>query len=128
MSFNFPSFLTFIIHAALATNNLAFQLNFLHMYSTEDLKKTEHLLALDGAKERLKLFKADLLDEGSFDSAVDGCQGVFHTASPVLMTASDPQVHLVLSFICHVHCGMYNHLRSIGVDLGLGVGAARYIY
>ena len=92
------------------------------MYSTEDLKKTEHLLALDGAKERLKLFKADLLDEGSFDSAVDGCQGVFHTASPVLMTASDPQVHLVLSFICHVHCGMYNHLKSTGVDLGLGVG------
>ncbi|KAK7850544.1 tetraketide alpha-pyrone reductase 1 [Quercus suber] len=80
---------------ALATNNLAFQLNSLHLYSTEDLKKTEHLLALDGAKERLKLFKADLLDEGSFDSAVDGCQGVFHTASPVLMTASDPQSQLI---------------------------------
>ena len=79
------------------------------------------LLSLDGAKERLQLFKADLLEEGSFDSAVDGCQGVFHTASPVLMTASDPQVHLVLSFICHMHCGMYNHLRSTGVDLGLGV-------
>ncbi|XP_023926741.1 phenylacetaldehyde reductase isoform X1 [Quercus suber] len=62
---------------------------------TKDLKKTEHLLALDGAKERLKLFKADLLDEGSFDSAVDGCQGVFHTASPVLMTASDPQSQLI---------------------------------
>ncbi|KAF3960492.1 hypothetical protein CMV_014803 [Castanea mollissima] len=58
---------------------------------TKDLKKTEHLLALDGAKERLKLFKANLLDEGSFDSAVDGCQGVFHTASPVFITASDPQ-------------------------------------
>ncbi|XP_075657360.1 phenylacetaldehyde reductase-like isoform X2 [Castanea sativa] len=64
---------------------------------TKDLKKTEHLLALDGAKERLKLFKANLLDEGSFDSAVDGCQGVFHTASPVFITASDPQLWYVLS-------------------------------
>ncbi|RVW22683.1 Dihydroflavonol 4-reductase [Vitis vinifera] len=32
-----------------------------------DPKKTEHLLSLDGAKERLRLFKADLLEEGSFD-------------------------------------------------------------
>uniref|UniRef100_A0A2N9FS72 NAD-dependent epimerase/dehydratase domain-containing protein n=1 Tax=Fagus sylvatica TaxID=28930 RepID=A0A2N9FS72_FAGSY len=62
---------------------------------TSDPKKTEHLLALDGAKERLQLFKADLLEEGSFDSAVDGCQGVFHTASPVFLTASDPQSQLV---------------------------------
>ncbi|KAM1124321.1 hypothetical protein ACFX15_039115 [Malus domestica] len=28
-----------------------------------DAKKTEHLLSLDGAKERLHLFKADLLEE-----------------------------------------------------------------
>lgn len=27
------------------------------------------------------------------------------------MTASDPQVHLVLSFICHMHCGMYNQIN-----------------
>ncbi|CAB4268163.1 unnamed protein product [Prunus armeniaca] len=47
-----------------------------------DPKKTEHLLTLDGAKERLHLFQADLLVEGSFDLAVDGCEGVFHTASP----------------------------------------------
>ncbi|KAF3963724.1 hypothetical protein CMV_011916 [Castanea mollissima] len=40
-----------------------------------DPKKTEHLLALDGAKERLHLLKADLLEEGSFDSVVDGCEG-----------------------------------------------------
>ncbi|KAL4600961.1 hypothetical protein ACB092_11G237900 [Castanea dentata] len=62
---------------------------------TNDPKKTEHLLSLDGAKERLQLFKADLLEEGSFDSAVDGCQGVFHTASPVTLTASDPQSELI---------------------------------
>ena len=95
-------FLTFIIHAVFGPNNLAPQLKFMRIYSTDDPKKTEHLLSLDGAKERLQLFKADLLEEGSFDSAVDGCQGVFHTASPVNFTASDPQVHPVLLFIAFV--------------------------
>lgn len=61
-------------------------------YFTEDPKKTEHLLALDGAKERLHLFEADLLEEGSFDSVVYGCDGVFHTASPVSISVTDPQV------------------------------------
>ncbi|TXG55839.1 hypothetical protein EZV62_017152 [Acer yangbiense] len=60
-----------------------------------DPKKTEHLLALDGAKERLHFFKASLLEEGSFDFAVDGCDGVFHTASPVLFSTNDPQVDIV---------------------------------
>ncbi|KAJ4972050.1 hypothetical protein NE237_005149 [Protea cynaroides] len=60
-----------------------------------DRKKTEHLLALDGAKERLHLFKANLLEEGSFDSLVDGCEGVFHTASPVTYTVIDPQAELI---------------------------------
>ncbi|XP_058198608.1 uncharacterized protein LOC131314132 [Rhododendron vialii] len=50
-----------------------------------DPKKTEHLLSLEGAKERLHLFKANLLEEGSFDAAIDGCIGVFHTASPFFM-------------------------------------------
>uniref|UniRef100_A0A803LGW9 NAD-dependent epimerase/dehydratase domain-containing protein n=2 Tax=Chenopodium quinoa TaxID=63459 RepID=A0A803LGW9_CHEQI len=48
-----------------------------------DKKKVEHLWRLDGAKERLKLVKADLTEDGSFDEAVRGCEGVFHTASPV---------------------------------------------
>ncbi|XP_057991735.1 phenylacetaldehyde reductase-like isoform X3 [Hevea brasiliensis] len=60
-----------------------------------DPRKTDHLLALDGAKERLHLFKADLLEEGSFDSAIYGCEGVFHAASPVLFSATDPQTELI---------------------------------
>ncbi|KAL7174168.1 hypothetical protein ACSBR2_033426 [Camellia fascicularis] len=60
-----------------------------------DPKKTEHLLALDGAKERLHLFKGNLLEEGSFDSMVNGCDGVFHTASPCFLTTSDPQKELI---------------------------------
>ncbi|XP_060670635.1 phenylacetaldehyde reductase isoform X1 [Ziziphus jujuba] len=60
-----------------------------------DPKKTEHLLSLDGAKERLHLFKADLLEEGSFDALVEGCEGVFHTASPLVVSAADPQAEII---------------------------------
>ncbi|GAB4832312.1 hypothetical protein Ancab_006325 [Ancistrocladus abbreviatus] len=61
-----------------------------------DRKKIEHLLKLDRAEERLKLFRADLLEEGSFDSMVDGCDGVFHMASPVkFQDIKDPKVELI---------------------------------
>lgn len=53
-----------------------------------------HLWRLEGAKERLSLVRADLMEAGSFDDAVMGCQGVFHTASPVIKPSSDPKVHL----------------------------------
>ncbi|KAK8690156.1 hypothetical protein V6N13_088857 [Hibiscus sabdariffa] len=63
----------------------------------DDPKKTQHLFALDGANERLHLFKAELLDDGSFDSAVQGCIGVFHTASPCVFpsTVKDPRAEMV---------------------------------
>ncbi|GJN13014.1 hypothetical protein PR202_ga31347 [Eleusine coracana subsp. coracana] len=62
---------------------------------TADPKKTLHLRALDGAKDRLHLFKANLLDEGSFDTAIDGCDGVLHTASPFYHNVKDPQAELL---------------------------------
>ncbi|MED6172987.1 hypothetical protein PIB30_055170 [Stylosanthes scabra] len=67
-----------------------------------DPKKVEHLLRLEGAKERLQLFKADLVEEGSFDSVVQGCHGVFHTASPVLLHVGeliDPAVKGTLNVL-----------------------------
>lgn len=48
-----------------------------------DKAKTGHLLSLPGAADRLKLFQADLSEEGAFDSAVEGCDGVFDVASPM---------------------------------------------
>ncbi|XP_076883828.1 phenylacetaldehyde reductase-like [Bidens hawaiensis] len=63
--------------------------------SLDDPNKTEHLLALDGAKERLLLFEANLTVDGSFDAAVNGCVCVFHTASPVLHPVHDPQAQLI---------------------------------
>src|SRR3954471_18101036 len=35
--------------------------------------------------DRLTLFEADLLREGSFDEAMTGCRVVFHVASPFFM-------------------------------------------
>ncbi|KAL9275673.1 Tetraketide alpha-pyrone reductase 1-like protein [Drosera capensis] len=48
-----------------------------------DYKKVAHLWRLEGANKRLKLVKGDLTVEGNFDDAILGCEGVFHTASPV---------------------------------------------
>ncbi|XP_055817891.1 phenylacetaldehyde reductase-like isoform X1 [Solanum dulcamara] len=57
----------------------------------KDTSKMAHLLGLDGANERLHLFKAELLEDQSFDHAVDGCEGVFHTASPVFLTGKSKE-------------------------------------
>ncbi|CAL9099418.1 unnamed protein product [Musa acuminata var. zebrina] len=53
-----------------------------------DDPKNAHLKAMEGAAERLILCKADLLDYDALREAIDGCQGVFHTASPV---TDDPE-------------------------------------
>ncbi|XP_034696540.1 cinnamoyl-CoA reductase 1 [Vitis riparia] len=53
-----------------------------------DDPKNSHLRELEGAKERLILCKADLMDYESLKVAINGCHGVFHTASPV---TDDPE-------------------------------------
>ncbi|KAL7126153.1 hypothetical protein ABFS83_14G166400 [Erythranthe nasuta] len=61
-----------------------------------DPSKVAYLKGLEGAKERLELFESNLLEQGSFDAAVDGCDGVFHTASPLLIdNFNDPQMELI---------------------------------
>ncbi|XP_065869783.1 phenylacetaldehyde reductase-like [Euphorbia lathyris] len=60
-----------------------------------DINKNSHLLALDGAQQRLTLFKADLLEDGSFDAAVHGCHAVFHAASPLSFCVSHPQIDII---------------------------------
>nr|XP_029122796.1 tetraketide alpha-pyrone reductase 1 isoform X3 [Elaeis guineensis] len=73
-----------------------------------DYKKTSHLWELEGARERLQLVKADLMEEGSFDEAIMGCKGVFHIASPVLRDHTDPKVGILDPAIN----GTLNVLRS----------------
>lgn len=55
-----------------------------------------HLTAM-AAQEggRLELHAADLTRPGSFDAAVEGCEVVFHTASPFVLQVKDPQRDLV---------------------------------
>ena len=50
------------------------------------MSSVAHLKAMPGADTRLTLFKADLLDEGSFDAAMQGCELVIHTASPFIIS------------------------------------------
>ncbi|KAL6211053.1 hypothetical protein ACLB2K_016281 [Fragaria x ananassa] len=71
-------------------------------------KKLAHLWRLEGAKERLRLVKADLVEQGSFDDAILGCHGVFHSASPVLKPSSDPKKEILDPAIK----GTLNVLRS----------------
>lgn len=61
----------------------------------DDPQKTVHLRQLEGANERLHLFKGNLLEEGSFDTLIEGCECVFHTASPFFHAVTDPQAELI---------------------------------
>jgi cinnamoyl-CoA reductase len=51
------------------------------------------LLALEGADDRLSLYRADVLNYDSLRVALSGCHGVFHIASPV---SNDPVGALLL--------------------------------
>lgn len=62
-----------------------------HVHATvRDLNKTQNTLHLkkiaDQATGTLTFFEADLLDEGSFDQAMQGCDIVIHMASPFVIT------------------------------------------
>lgn len=59
--------------------------------------KVAHLEGLDADKPgSLELVEADLLNDGSFDAAAQGCTVVYHCASPFLIgKVKDPQGQLV---------------------------------
>lgn len=62
----------------------------------DDEAKVGHLKALEAdAPGQIAMFKADLLDYGSYADAMAGCEVVFHTASPFTSKISDPQRDLV---------------------------------
>lgn len=61
----------------------------------DNKEKYAHLTTLEN-HGNLKLFPADLLREGSFKSAMEGCDLVIHTASPfVINKIKDPENQLV---------------------------------
>lgn len=65
------------------TNSLLFFFVCLGVYFFLDDPKNSHLRELEGADERLVLYRADLNVYESLREAINGCDGVFHTASPV---------------------------------------------
>lgn len=59
-------------------------------------EKISHLNALSAKhKGQIRYFKADLLSDGSYAEAMEGCELVFHTASPFALTVKDPQKDLI---------------------------------
>ena len=67
--------------------------------AVRDPQKEEKVHHLNGIAENstgtIKYFKSDLLNEGSYAEAMEGCELVFHTASPFTSDFDDPQKELV---------------------------------
>ena len=59
-------------------------------------KKIQHLHDMaDAAPGKVELFKADLLNPGSYSEAMKDCELVFHTASPFALGVKDPIKQLI---------------------------------
>jgi nucleoside-diphosphate-sugar epimerase len=71
-------------------NKLLSEGNIVHatVRDLSNAQKTNFLFNLPNAKTNLKLFEADLLKEGSFNTAISGCSGLFHVAAPWLSQAA----------------------------------------
>lgn len=63
----------------------------------ENIAKYEHLQTIqDHTPGTLEIWEADLLDPTSFENVMEGCQVVFHVASPfIIFGAKDPENTLV---------------------------------
>jgi len=59
-------------------------------------KKISHLKeAADNAKGDIKFFAGDLMKSGSYKTAMEGCELVYHTASPFTLDVKDPEKELI---------------------------------
>ncbi len=59
-------------------------------------KKIGHLkAAAENAPGAIKFFKSDLMQPGSYKEAMQGCELVYHTASPFTTDVKDPQKELI---------------------------------
>ena len=64
--------------------------------SPEDNAKCGHLKTLSNTgKGKIILFKADLLEDGSYAEAMKGCRVVIHTASPFINNYNDARKDLI---------------------------------
>jgi len=64
--------------------------------SPDNDKKVGHLKeAAAKTKGQIRFFKADLLTPGAYKEAMEGCELVYHTASPFTLDVEDPQKDLI---------------------------------
>jgi dihydroflavonol-4-reductase len=67
--------------------------------AVRDPNNKEKLKFLDDlavrSKGQIAYFKSDLLSDGSYAEAMEGCELVYHTASPFILDVKDPQKELV---------------------------------
>ncbi len=64
--------------------------------SPDNEQKMSHLkTAANNASGNIKFFKTDLLTPGSYKEAMQGCELVYHTASPFTSDYKDPQKELI---------------------------------
>lgn len=49
----------------------------------------------ENASGSIRYFKSDLLEDGSYADAMQGCELVYHTASPFTVSVADPQKELI---------------------------------
>ncbi|MBU2675888.1 MAG: NAD-dependent epimerase/dehydratase family protein, partial [Gammaproteobacteria bacterium] len=67
--------------------------------TVRDLGNDAKRAHLDALGERypgmLALFEADLLEPGSLDAALEGCDALIHTATAVMLSAPDPQKQII---------------------------------
>ncbi|XP_076938375.1 putative anthocyanidin reductase [Bidens hawaiensis] len=82
--------------------------------TVRNLDNCDRLLKLWRGGDRLKLFKADLHEDGSFDEAVRGCDGVFHVAASmdVIVKPTDDARAVESNVIKPSINGALNILRS----------------
>jgi len=55
---------------------------------------------------------ANLVDEGSFDEACQGCEYVIHCASPYSLNVADPQKELVVRFYSSLEFHSFKRRRK----------------
>ena len=59
-------------------------------------RKIAHLkVAAEGTPGEIRFFAADLLKKGSYQEAMEGCELVYHTASPFVTDVKDAQKELI---------------------------------
>lgn len=62
----------------------------------DNKKKVAHLDEIAAKTSgSIKYFKSDLLQEGSYAAAMEGCELVYHTASPFMLEVKNPQKDLI---------------------------------